>query len=110
MNTLTVEGQVSKVEHVAISEDGLSVDLSDGRSITVPLAWFPRLLHATAKERASWRLIGRGHGIHWPELDEDISVDNLLAGQRSGESESSLKRWLAQRSGERKHPAHNAKR
>jgi hypothetical protein len=73
------------------------VDLADGRSIAVPIAWYPRLAHGTPAERANWRLIGRGEGIHWPDLDEDISVENLLAGSRSGESQTSFKRWLASR-------------
>jgi hypothetical protein len=69
----------------------------DGRTLTVPLAWYPRLAHGRPEERANWRLIGRGEGIHWPDLDEDISVDGLLAGRRSGESQASLARWLAER-------------
>ncbi|MEX2286298.1 MAG: DUF2442 domain-containing protein, partial [Planctomycetaceae bacterium] len=77
--------------------DVLSVELSDGRAISVPLAWYPRLTHATAVERQNWRMVGSGQGIHWPELDEDISVENLLAGKASGESQASLKRWLDQR-------------
>jgi hypothetical protein len=82
---------------VAVSEDTLSVELADGRTIAAPLAWYPRLAHGTAEERASWRLIGGGLGIHWPALDEDISVANLLAGQPSAESQSSFKKWLAGR-------------
>jgi hypothetical protein len=82
---------------VAASEDALSVELSDGRSISVPLVWFPRLLHGTAAERENWTLIARGEGIHWPDLDEDISVSSLLAGRPSDESPASLQRWLAAR-------------
>jgi hypothetical protein len=81
----------------AVTEEALVVELSDGRTVSVPLAWYPRLLHGAPAERAEWRLIGRGEGIHWPELDEDISVEALLAGLPSGESPSSLKRWLASR-------------
>jgi hypothetical protein len=77
-----------------ISETSLMVELSDGRTISVPLAWYPRLLHASPKERASWRLIGKGQGIHWDAIDEDISVEGLLVGRRSGESRASFKRWL----------------
>ena len=84
---------------VAVSEDTLSVDLSDGRTIAAPVAWFPRLAHGTLGERGNWRLIGGGEGIRWPDLDEDISVDGLLAGRRSGESQASLQRWLASRAG-----------
>ena len=84
-------------QSVAVSEDALIVDLADGRTITVPLAWFPRLAHGSASERQSWRLAGGGEGIHWPELDEDISVASLLAGRRSGETQESLRRWLEAR-------------
>lgn len=82
---------------VAASDDALTVDLADGRTVVVPLAWFPRLAHGTPSERASWRLIGGGAGIHWPDLDEDISVESLLAGRRSGETQESLRRWLRAR-------------
>ena len=82
---------------VTVTSDTLSADLSDGRTISVPLAWFPRLLHATRRERDNWRLIGKGHGIHWSDLDEDISVENLLLGQASGESQASLEKWLSAR-------------
>ncbi len=85
---------VPSVENVMITEDTLSVDLSDGRTISVPLAWFPRLMHSTATERSNWRLIGKGHGIHWEDIDEDISVEGLLAGKPSGESQASFKKWL----------------
>jgi len=81
----------------SVSDDALVADLADGRTITVPLAWFPRLARGTPAERANWRLIGRGEGIHWPELDEDISVASLLAGRRSGETQESLRRWLQRR-------------
>jgi hypothetical protein len=83
--------------HVEVGEDSLSVDLADGRTIAAPLAWYPRLTHGSPDERESWRLIGGGRGIHWPALDEDISVANLLAGQPSAESQKSFKKWLAGR-------------
>jgi Protein of unknown function (DUF2442) len=92
-----VESRIALATGVVVSEDTLSVELADGRTIAAPLAWYPRLSHATAEERNSWRLIGNGRGIHWPALDEDISIDNLLAGQPSAESQSSLKKWLAGR-------------
>jgi hypothetical protein len=92
-----VESRLALATGVVVSEDTLSVDLTDGRTIAVPLAWYPRLLHGTAQERSSWRLIGNGQGIHWPALDEDISVANLLMGQPSAESRSSFKKWLAGR-------------
>jgi hypothetical protein len=79
---------------VHVADDALVVALADGRTLSVPLAWYPRLAHATSAERANWRFIGRGEGIHWPDLDEDISVESLLAGRRSGESQTSLQRWL----------------
>lgn len=69
-----------RVKDVRCSEDTLSVDLADGRTITVPLAWFPRLLHATAEQRANWRIAGAGFGIHWPDVDEDLSTEGLLRG------------------------------
>ena len=77
-----------------VTDDALVVDLTDGRTITVPLIWFPRLSHGTQDERTNWRLIGSGTGIHWPDLDEDISVESLLAGRSSGETQESLRRWL----------------
>jgi len=83
---------------VAVTKDALAVDLADGRTVIAPLAWYPRLVYGTTEERRRWRLIGKGEGIHWPDLDEDISVDGLLAGRPSGESQSSFKRWLAERS------------
>jgi hypothetical protein len=94
MSTSTIETQTPYAVQVRVSDETLAVELSDGRAITVPLAWFPRLTHGTAGERAKWRLIAGGLGIHWTELDEDISVENLLAGKRSGESQGSLKKWL----------------
>jgi hypothetical protein len=97
MNSPTVETQLPTAIDARVSDDTLSVDLSDGRSISAPLAWYPRLSHATPNERNNWRLIGRGSGIHWIDLDEDISVENLLTGQPSSESQSSFKRWLSQR-------------
>ena len=82
---------------VHVADDALVVDLADGRTLSVPLAWYPRLAHATSTERANWRFIGRGEGIQWPDLDEDISVEGLLAGGPSGESQASFKTWLEKR-------------
>ena len=82
---------------VAVGPDSLSVELADGRTIAAPLAWYPRLANATAEERGLWRLLGGGRGIHWPALDGDVSIANLLAGQASAESQSSFKKWLAAR-------------
>src|SRR3972149_4336817 len=98
MTISAVEPTTPSAENVQVSADTLSVELSDGRTISAPLAWFPRLLHGSARERGNWRLIGRGHGIHWEDLDEDISVEGLLAGRPSGESQASLKKWLKARS------------
>src|SRR5579862_1245762 len=84
-------------KRVSVDENVLTVALSDGRTISVPLAWFPRLMHGTDAERSNWRLIAHGEGIHWPRLDEDISVESLLAGRGSGETQDSLRRWLAGR-------------
>lgn len=93
----TIEVRVPEAEEVTVTEDTLTAELSDGRTISVPLDWFPRLVHSTMEERENWRFTGKGQGIHWPELDEDISVEGLLAGRPSGESQSSLKRWLEAR-------------
>ncbi|HEU0053583.1 MAG TPA: DUF2442 domain-containing protein [Longimicrobium sp.] len=82
---------------VLVTDDTLSVELEDGRTLSTPLVWYPRLAHGTSEERRNWRLIGRGEGIHWPDLDEDISVENLISGKPSGESQRSLKRWLQAR-------------
>ena len=98
MNTLAVEIKIPEVMNLLLTDDTLCVDLSDGCSISVPVAWFPRLLHSSEQERNNWRLIGKGHGIHWEDIDEDISVEGLIAGRPSGESLESFKKWLAKRS------------
>ena len=82
---------------VTATDEALVVDLADGRTIAVPVAWFPRLAHGSPEERAHWRLVGGGAGIHWPDLDEDISIESLLKGRRSGETQESLRRWLQAR-------------
>ena len=97
-----VDHQIPSAQDVKVTDDTLSVDLGDGRTISVPLVWFPRLVHGTPKERNNWRLIGRGEGIHWEDLDEDISIEGLLAGHPSGESQTSFKKWLDQRNSSRK--------
>ena len=91
------EAGTATAQDVSVGEDTLTVELQDGRSLSIPIAWFPRLLHATVDERKTWRLIGGGAGIHWPLIDEDISVEGLLAGQPSKEQPASLRRWLATR-------------
>jgi len=82
---------------VSVDEAALHFVLADGREISAPLEWFPRLRDASATQRSNWRLIGKGIGVNWPEIDEDISVEGLLAGRRSGESQTSLEKWLASR-------------
>ncbi len=94
MSISTVSLGVPLATHVTATDDTLTAELSDGRTISVPLAWYPRLLDATPAERDNSQLMGNGAGIHWPDLDEDVSVENLLLGQPSGESASSLQRWL----------------
>jgi hypothetical protein len=100
MSILAVEIQIARITDASVTEDSLSVDLADGRTISVPLGWYPRLLYGAPAERANWRLIGHGEGIHWPDLDEDISAENIVLGQPSGESQRSFQKWLMGRSGE----------
>ncbi len=97
MSTSMVETREALAIHVELGPDTLSVELTDGRTIAAPLAWYPRLAHGTPEERGAWRLLGGGRGIHWSALDEDVSIANLLAGQPSSESQSSFKKWLAAR-------------
>ena len=99
MSSLTTEVRSMTAQSVTVSEDALVIDLVDGRTISAPLAWYPRLMHGKPEERANWRLVGQGEGIHWPDLDEDISVDNVLMGRASGESQRSFKRWIESRAG-----------
>ncbi len=88
---------MDQAQTVMVTDDTLTMDLSDGRTVSVPLTWFPRLLHGTSAERNNWRFIGDGEGMHWMDLDEDISVENLILGQPSGESQKSLQKWLKAR-------------
>jgi hypothetical protein len=94
MSTSTSDAKMPQAVHVEATEDTLTVDLADGRTVAVPTSWYLRLYHGAPEERRNWRLIGHGEGIHWPDLDEDVSVENLLLGKPSGESQRSLKRWL----------------
>ena len=91
------EIRMAAAKSVKVTDVELVAGLDDGRTIAVPLAWFPRLAHGTPSERANWRLIASGEGLHWPDLDEDISVLSLLVGRRSGEKPESLRRWLQDR-------------
>ena len=102
MTTSAADLAEPKAQYVVVTEDKLLVDLADGRTISVPVAWYPRLQDGGPGERNRWRLIGDGEGIHWPDLDEDISVEGLLDGRRSGESERSLRRWFEQRAERRR--------
>jgi len=97
MNSLNTPVREARAQRVAVTEDSLVVDLTDGRSVTAPLVWYPRLLNGTSGERNNWRLIADGEGIHWPNLDEDLSVEGIIMGRASGESQASLKRWLEMR-------------
>jgi len=97
MSSLVFEVQEPRGKSVKVSDEGLTVDLVGGRTIMVPLGWFPRLWHGTPQERNHFEIFGDGAYIHWPELDEDLTVAGLLAGQRSGESPQSLKKWLESR-------------
>ena len=85
------------ITEVKVGNNSIKVDLNDGRTVSAPLVWYPRLLHGTPKERSNWRIIEKGEGVHWQDLDEDISVDNLLNGNPSGESQQSFKKWLDHR-------------
>src|SRR5712691_10908535 len=97
MPTSVSDLQNVRAVDVKVTGDELSVSLEDGRTLVVPLAWYPRLLHGSKRERSRWRLVGRGLGIHWPSLDEDISIEVLLAGRRSRENQESFQRWLETR-------------
>lgn len=99
MSTSTISSAPAIIIGVEFTADALHLRLADGREVSAPLAWYPRLASGTATERANHRLIGGGHGVHWPELDEDISVENVLSGKASGESQASLKAWLSSRAG-----------
>jgi hypothetical protein len=95
ISSLATEAATAK--RVRVTRDSPIVELHDGRTVSVPVVWYPRLAHGSMSERQDWELIGPGIGIHWPDLDEDISVDGLLRGLPSGESPESFKRWLAAR-------------
>lgn len=88
---------VPRVNNISITDDTLSVDLEDGRTVSVPIGWYPRLAHGTSAERANVQISGAGFGIHWPDLDEDIGVEGILIGKQSNESPESFQKWLASR-------------
>lgn len=94
MTTSAAENRPVTAISASVDEESLVIELSDGRTIVAPLAWYPRLVHATAAERANLRLIGGGKGIHWHDIEEDISLESVMRGQPSTEGAASLKRWL----------------
>ena len=96
MNTLVLEQDPIAIG-LKLTEDYFMVELADGRTLSIPLAWYPRLSHATKEERANWDILVDGYAIEWPDLDEHIGIEGLLAGRRSGESEKSFQKWLASR-------------
>jgi hypothetical protein len=97
MSTSATESRPAQAATVVVTDDTLTIDLVDGRTVSAPLAWYPRLQHGTPGERGNWRVIGRGEGVRWADLDEDISVASLLAGRPSSESQASLDKWLRDR-------------
>lgn len=97
MASSSTETRSPLAQDVSVANEALTIVLLDGRTVTVPVAWYPRLANGSPAERANWQLLGGGHGIHWPDLDEDISVDALLAGRPSVESQTSLQKWLTSR-------------
>lgn len=99
---ITSAPKTALVQNVRVTDETLVVDFDDGRSVSLPLAWYPRLLSGTRKERNTWRPCGGGRGIHWPLLDEDLSAEGLLAGRRSAEGEASFNSWLKARAKQRR--------
>ncbi|MFP4672942.1 MAG: DUF2442 domain-containing protein [Desulfohalobiaceae bacterium] len=97
MSSLAAEKQGARAQNIFVSDDSLQIDLTDGRTIIVPLMWYPRLWYGTPEERSNYQIIGDGEYIHWPELDEDLTVSGILAGHRSAGSPGSLKKWLNER-------------
>src|SRR5712691_1947935 len=106
MTTSSVATETAAAKNVRVTDRELVVELRDGRVVSVPLAWYPRLAEGSPRERRRWELLGPGIGIHWPDLDEDISIEGLLQGLPSGESRGSLDAWRASR----KRPANKAPR
>lgn len=102
MSTSATDLKIPEASSAKVENGSLITELSEGRSIRTPLAWYPRIMHATEAERQNVRLIGKGRGLHWPDVEEDISVESIVRGQRSMESCASLKRWLAGRKASRK--------
>jgi len=97
MSSSVIETQEARAQSVRLDEEALTVDLVDGRTIIVPLVWFPRLWHGTPHERGHFEIFGDGAYLHWPDLDEDLTVAGLLSGRQSGENPQSLQKWLDSR-------------
>jgi hypothetical protein len=97
MTTLTLDTEPLATQ-INVTDEKLIIELLDGRSLTIPLSWYPRLLNASHQERQNWQLLGDGYAIEWIDLDEHIGIEGLLAGKRSGESDQSYARWLVTRS------------
>ena len=99
MSSLAIEIQEARAQSVMLADESLTVDLVDGRTIIVPLVWYPRLWYGLPRERSHFEIFGDGAYIHWPDLDEDLTVASLPGGRKSGESPQSLKKWLDSRKG-----------
>jgi hypothetical protein len=95
--SVVVTLSLPRIVNVTVTDDTLMVDLEDGRTISVPVSWYPRLAYGSPEERANFQISGAGYGIHWPDLDEDVGVEGLLLGKKSSESPSSFERWLQTR-------------
>ena len=95
--SVVVTLSLPRVTGVSVTDDTLSVDLEDGRTVSVPIGWYPRLAHGTSDERANVQIAGAGFGLHWPDLDEDIGIEGILLGKRSNESAKSFEKWLEAR-------------
>jgi hypothetical protein len=98
MSFSAIDSESAVAANVRVDADSITIELKDGRVVSAPVGWYPRLSHGSDAERDNWRFIAGGRGIHWPDLDEDISIENILAGKPSGESQSSFKKWLEARS------------
>jgi hypothetical protein len=99
MATCLIDRGALRATEIRVTDDALVMELADGRSVSTPLVWYPRLMHGTPSERNNYRLIGGGEGVHWPDLDEDISVEGVLAGRASCEGRRSFQKWLESRQG-----------
>lgn len=97
MRSAVITFTLPRVVNVTVTDDTLSVDLEDGRTVSAPIGWYPRLAYGTPTERANFEISGAGYGVHWPDLDEDIGVEGLLLGKKSRESPASFEQWLERR-------------